>query len=210
MFGYIYFCVIKYNCYKKNNLLYDWIAFFDTDEYLVLNQNNMTIQNFLNNSRYKNCESIQINWKVFTDNNQLQYENKPLNERFPEVIKKFKKINGVRKVIVRGNLANYSSRKSFNCHSVFYSNQSCDSNGRFRDGYYIDPPEYKYAILNHYATKTITEFCDKLKRGWGNSPFKLNLNDKLKYKFFNYFFTYNEKTIEKIQIFNALMNTSFE
>ena len=47
-----------YDCYKKNNLFYDWIAFFDVDEYLVLYKDK-NIQKFLTSSRYKNCEIIR-------------------------------------------------------------------------------------------------------------------------------------------------------
>ena len=47
---------------------------FNTDE---------SIQDFLDNPRYNNCENIQFNWRVFNDNEQLDYEDKPLNERFP-------------------------------------------------------------------------------------------------------------------------------
>ena len=28
-----------YDCFEKNHLFYDWVAFFDTDEYLTLNPN---------------------------------------------------------------------------------------------------------------------------------------------------------------------------
>jgi len=197
-----------YDCYEKNNLFYDWIAFFDVDEYLELIPKNISIQDFLNNSRYKNCESIKINWKVFTDNNQLYYEDKPLNERFPEEINQSQKINGVRKVIIRGNLLNYSQRKSFNPHSIFKSNKSCDSNGKIREGYFIEPPEYKYAILNHYVTKTIKEFCDKIKKG--HSFFNRILDNNLINYYFHYFFKYNKKTKEKISIFNNEFNTTFK
>ena len=31
------------DCYHKNNLLFDWIAFFDVDEYLTFNPNNLKL-----------------------------------------------------------------------------------------------------------------------------------------------------------------------
>ena len=48
-----------YDCYKRTNLIYDWIAFFDVDEYLILNEVNK-IQNFLLDSRYDYCEMVKI------------------------------------------------------------------------------------------------------------------------------------------------------
>jgi len=56
-----------YDCYKKNNLFYDWIAFFDADEYLVLYKDK-NIQKFLTSSRYKNCEIIRyIKTRIYQD-----------------------------------------------------------------------------------------------------------------------------------------------
>jgi hypothetical protein len=75
-----------YDCYKKNNLYYDWITFFDIDEYLVLNKEN-NIQQFLTSSRYDKCELVKVNIAFYTDNNQLEFEDKPLMERFTEKAK---------------------------------------------------------------------------------------------------------------------------
>ena len=41
---------IFYDCYEKNNKNYDWLSFFDFDEFLELG-NNIKIQEFLNNKR---------------------------------------------------------------------------------------------------------------------------------------------------------------
>ena len=38
---------IYYDCYEKNNKNYDWLSFFDFDEFLVL-RNNERIQEFFN------------------------------------------------------------------------------------------------------------------------------------------------------------------
>ena len=196
-----------YDCFEKNHLFYDWIAFFDTDEYLTLNPNNLKIQQFLNNPRYSNCESIKINWKVFSDNGQLAFEDRPLNERFTEEVNKYNKINEVFKVILRGNLSKYSLRKSFNSHDIFLSNKSCDSNGKIRYEFHIKP-EYKYAKLNHYYTKSIKEYCKKLKRG--RAFLNKTLLSNLKHHYFLYFFLFNKKTNEKVAIFNNEFNTTFK
>ena len=36
------------DCYEKNNLKYDWLSFFDIDEYLELIPSSLKINNFLN------------------------------------------------------------------------------------------------------------------------------------------------------------------
>ena len=62
-----------FDCYKRNNLIYDWLAFFDVDEFLILKKN-INIQNFLIDSRYDYCEIIKINWRMITDGGKLDYE----------------------------------------------------------------------------------------------------------------------------------------
>ena len=46
------------DCYEKNNLTYNWLSFFDFDEFLELKPKNIKIQNFLNDIRFKNCQNI--------------------------------------------------------------------------------------------------------------------------------------------------------
>ena len=196
-----------FDCYKRNYLFYDFIAFFDVDEYLELNQNN-NIQEFLSDSRFDNCEIIKINWKVFSDDNKLKYEDKPLNERFTKAIKLDDHLNTVYKLIIRGNISKYFLKKIYNPHEIFESNKTCDSNGKIRKVINIKPPEYKLASLNHYYTKTIKEYCQKIKKGdvFYNRP----LGIKLLRFFFNSFFSYNEKTKEKISIFNEEFNLTWK
>ena len=198
-----------YDCYEKNNLFYDWISFFDVDEYLVLNPENITIQKFLNYSQFDNCEIIKINWKLFSDNNLLDFEDKPLNERFKQEYNSSDILNIVAKTIVRTKLYNYSSRKSYNPHTIFYSNYSCDSNGKVSLGYNVKPPEYKNAYLCHYMFKTIKEYIIKKKKG---DSFYQNykINKKTIRYLFNYYFQYNKKTKEKVAIFNKEFNSTFQ
>ena len=66
------------DCYEKNSLKYDWLSFFDIDEYLKLIPSNLNIHNFLNNKRYKYCQNVKINWLIYRCNNCLFYENKSL------------------------------------------------------------------------------------------------------------------------------------
>ena len=137
----------------------------------------------------------------------MAFEDRPLNERFTEEVNKYNKINEVFKVILRGNLSKYSLRKSFNSHDIFLSNKSCDSNGKIRYEFHIKP-EYKYAKLNHYYTKSIKEYCKKLKRG--RAFLNKTLLSNLKHHYFLYFFLFNKKTNEKVAIFNNEFNTTFK
>ena len=197
-----------YDCYQRNNLIYNWIAFFDVDEYLILKPENFKIQDFLINKRYIDCEAIKINWRIFTDNNKIYYEKGPLNKRFKKPSLISKKANEVTKIIIRGNLSNYALRKSYDAHEIFYSNKSCDTNGHKRKGPRINPPIYNFAILNHYFTKTIKEYISKIKRGHAYYQWKIN---KTVLDFYlSAFFRYNIKNKKKLSIFNNAFNTTYK
>jgi hypothetical protein len=83
---------IMNDCFIKNFENYEWLIFFDIDEYIHL-KDYKSIKNFLNNDKFKNCQKIQLNWVYHTDNNILYYENRPLKERFPEIEDNAKKNN---------------------------------------------------------------------------------------------------------------------
>ena len=95
-------------CYKKNNKNFNWIAFFDVDEFLYI-VNYTNINDFLVLPKFKKCQSILINWKYYGDNNKLHYEPKPLIERFTKPFyftnkNKPKHYFYAAKTIVRGGL----------------------------------------------------------------------------------------------------------
>ena len=160
-----------YDCYKKNKNHYDWLSFFDFDEFLELKQNNITIQEFLGNNLYKNCQNIKINWLIYkSENESLYFENKPLQLRFGKP-----KLNDIAnkhiKSTVRGHLKeNYWSKWS-TPHSSSNNFISCSSSGKKIDSItpFLDPPEYQYAKIKHYGQKSFEEYCKKLKRGWPDS-----------------------------------------
>ena len=195
-----------YECYENYNLQYDWISFFDIDEYLILEPRNLTIQEFLESPRYNNCESLQLNWRVFTDNEQLDYIDKPLMERFP-IETKYKSENMHVKTSVRGRL-NYTKIKKIGSQHTLYSNIiACTCSGRPTDwNYYVWPPDFKFASLNHYVTKSINEFFYKKYKTKVDVD---KIPEKRKIKLFNYFFAVNKKTQEKVDIFNKIFHTNY-
>ena len=188
-----------YDCYERNKNKCNWISFFDIDEYLILEPNNIKIQDFLDDKRYQDCESIVFYWKIFTDNNLLEYHNKPVTERFKE--RKEHELNRYFKIISRGNL---TLNKSYISHNIWKNAKFCNSFGKPKFSNY--PHLHKHAYINHYTTKSIREYCNKLKKGdvyWNDRPINLT-------KRFNLFFSVNEKTKEKVKIFNEELNTSFQ
>ena len=185
-----------YDCYENHNKKYDWLTFFDIDEYLILKPNGTKIHEFLENERYKNCPIIKINWVLYSDNDQIKYENKSVLERFTQVTK-YKIDNYNIKSIMRANIPYYKFNRSYSPHYLYYKVKSCSTSGKFINGtYYSHFLDYKYAILNHYNTKTVTEDTKKLKKGIATS--KLYLSNRVLKFYFNRFFAINNKTKEKV------------
>ena len=185
-------------CYKVYNNNYDWIAFFDVDEFLYI-KNFTNIKQFLSLNKFKKCQSIIINWKYYGDNNKLYYENKPLHERFT-VPFYFKKKNSKNKYY-------YSAGKSIIRGKInliwglfphyIRSTKNCRPNGKILKNYF-SPPQYSFAYVRHYLTMSTEEFIERLKRG--NVLFKTN-KKYIKYRIKNYYFLFNKKTFEKLNLF---------
>ena len=194
-----------YDCYQKNYKRYKWLAFFDFDEFLELAPNYTTIQQFLDNKIFYNCQNIKINWLMFTDNDLIKYENKPLKERFTTPLYND---SLVIKSIVRGNLNLNYWEKATNPHTSKIGFYSCSSSGKniSSTSFMIDIPEYNFAFLKHYHTKTIEEYIIKLNKGYADHVDYPGDWKKVRIK---NFFDINKKTKEKLDYFKKYLNYSF-
>lgn len=192
------------DCYEKNKNNYDWLSFFDFDEFLELKRNK-NIKEDLSNKKFKKCANIKINWLMFTDNDLLYYENITLQKRFATP-RLHDNINLIIKSTVRGNLKFNYWRSMNNPHSSSNYLTACDSNGNITDPtkFYSSSINYEISYLKHYSTKTIEEYCNKIKRGRADLLVKLD-NKTLEY-YFNYFFERNKKTKKKIDYFKKFFN----
>ena len=117
------------DCYKRYNKFYDWLIFFDVDEFIFLKNYN-SLKSFLNRKRFEKCNRVEFNWIFYTDNNLLYYEDKPLQERFierePKAQGKKKNIKSMVKSAIRGNLKNII----ITCpHALTKFVRGCDSFG---------------------------------------------------------------------------------
>ena len=81
-------------CYQNNYDKYDWLIFYEIDEFIYLKHYN-NIKTFLNQKRFIKCKSIQLNWVHRSDSNLMLYDKRPLSIRFKEKGKnvKYKKFN---------------------------------------------------------------------------------------------------------------------
>ena len=192
------------DCYEKNKNNYDWLSFFDFDEFLEINKNK-NIKEYLNNKIFKKCANIKINWLMFSDNDLLYYENIPLQKRFTTPLY-HDNANIIIKSTVRGNLKFNYWRSMNNPHSSSNYLTACNSMGNITNPttFYSSPFNHEYSYLKHYPTKTIQEYCNKIKKG--RADLLIKIDNKTLENYFNYFFERNKKAQKKIEYFKNSFN----
>ena len=161
------------DCRKKNFRKFNWLVFYDMDEFIFL-RNFSNINDFLNQKKFQKCQRIQLNWFFHTDNNLIYYDNRTLAERFPEKDKRWKgiKIGGIEgiKSILKGNI----DMKIYDIHILNSQLISCDGFGNIKkiQGIITNESDHYYYYIDHYYSKSTEEFVNKLMRGsvtYGNT-----------------------------------------
>ena len=183
------------DCYKKNYKKFNWLMFYDIDEYISL-ADYSNIKYFLNEKKFSSCQLIYLNLITHTDNNHLYYENKSLFERFPERVP-MEKPEGKRlevKFILRGNISNikiknqhYCNKKLKNCNGFGKENTTLSIHTYF--------PDYKYYYIDHFFSKSTEEFIDKIVKG----DCRYSKPKKIKIRKIKRYFDQSSQTKDKIQ-----------
>ena len=191
------------DCYEKNNKNYNWLSFFDIDEFLDLKPKNIKIQEFLNNERFNYCQNIKFNWLLYSDGDKVHFENKPIEERFTESLFN-NTLNNHVKSTVRGNLTTNYWIGARNPHTGINNYNCCNPSGKqiSKISPYNKPYDYKYGFLKHYRTKTIEEYINKIKKGKPDAQ-------KDNFYMIRMFFLTNRKTKEKLDIFKKEFNINY-
>ena len=179
------------HCYKNNFFKYDWLIFYDMDEYIYL-KNVFNIKKFLNKPIFNKCIFIRLNNIYHSDNNNLHYINKSLSERFPEIIHNMKKYPI--KTILKGNITGI---KITNVHFLSQNKKikACNGFGNVvkKINLYADKVDQKNYYINHYCFKSTEEFISKLIRGSAVYGLKIRMLIKIRF-----YFAYNKITLNKI------------
>lgn len=183
---------------------YDWVVFIDVDEFIVL-ENYQNIKEFLNLDRFKDCDSIKMNWKIFSDNELIDVvdDDYSVMKRFTESIDHEE--NHFQKAIIRGNVDIGNSQICG--HGYYYGdcnylsvNVLGERVNNHHVGCYNFPIIHRECWVNHYPTKSIGEYIrQKYFRGGPN-------RNPQRYYNLNYFWKYNKRTDEKEKYAKELIN----
>ena len=192
-------CFAYRDCYSKNSKNFDWLSFFDFDEFLEVTPKARTIQEFLGNKRYDKCVNVKINFLYYTDNDLLYYDPRPLQVRFTKPCYKCYN-NMVIKSTVRGGLDKNYWAIGCTPHTSHANYTSCNSLGEVihhKSGV-VKPPIFLYARLKHYYSKSLQEYVNKSKRGDAFIPTYWNQGRKMQK--FRHYFLYSNRTKEKEEL----------
>ena len=177
------------DCYKKNFLQYDWLLFFDIDEFIFL-KDFYNIKSFLNQTKFNDCKIILLNWVIRSDNELIYYDNRSLFTRFKKRGKKIKNAIDV-KPILRGSI----STKIIDAHQINNRLKKCDGFGRkkYFEGINDKNPDYQFYYLNHFYSKSTEELVNKILRG------SVSYGPNKRLYIIDYYFDINKITLEKIE-----------
>ena len=213
-------CYIEtYNTLKTNSD-FQWLFFIDIDEYIDIK--NSTLKEYLNNNKFNNYDTIVFPWVIYTDNNKLSYETGSLITRFPiqsktpaNIVKCCVRIGKNIKDITQHLLIHFMILNDEKiCYDTgepakfTYLNLDINKTGilqKIRSIHYpIEKINDSNIIIRHYKFKTVEEYLIRqYKRHWGTSKHHTDKPKTISSLEKN-FFLYNEKTPEKIKIFNKL------
>ena len=179
-------------CYRENFDKFDWLIFYELDEFIHLS-NYSNIKLFLNEEKFNKCNLIYLNLLCHTDNNLLFYENKSLAERFPEIApitRRGGKLLEI-KCIMRGHIPGLIIKSNHECNRKYIN---CNGFGHLNKHKrrFATENDYKYYYIDHYYSKSTEESINKINKGdaqWRKLGFTLHRIDK--------YFSQSEFTEEK-------------
>ena len=191
-------------CYKEYGKKYNWICFFDCDEFLTF-KDDIKIDGYLSKEIFKKYNAIKINWMCYGDGDMVRSDGRPLLERIQNPVMPLNKKIGFDfpenchiKSIVRGGLV--SPQFMGQPHSTNVAKQ-CTASGKPVDKIMspFNSIDYEQAWLRHFSTKTAEEYCNKMIKGFPDRDW--NIDKEAKFLIETRFFRYNQITEEKINVF---------
>lgn len=189
------------DCYDRHNQEYEWMGFFDFDEMVIVEDEN----NLPTMLKQYTADVVVLSWRVMTDNELTQYDERPMVERFTEGTGEDFAINGHTKPFVHSGIAGIS-----------FNDPHCPNAPKLKvvnvlgeqvEQVPIQPRAmHRVAWVNHYDTKTAWEYVNvKWKRGTccGDA-----YTEEKRKSMVDYFFGINKRTPEKESILGVKKKVS--
>ncbi len=184
------------DCWDKHHNEYDWIAFFDADEYFTPN-NTSDIKDFLNNDIYNDYYVVTVKNLDYDDNDMI------INDSNTRLDKYTRTSQQIRNIFVKSIIRCKDNKISFtdsglSCHVPTIENEDfiCNVDGvtHHLHGHIWSIISEKNAVLKHFPTGCIDDFVK-----YKSVRKHINMSDEVG---LNYFGKYNKLTQEKIDYYN--------
>lgn len=205
-----------YECYENESMNFDWICFFDIDEFLTFRKNGLTLKGFLRQDKFDNFDTICVSWEHFDDNNQIYPETRPVMERFTHISKIER--YGIKSIVRTGKkIFDKTLRNMIHCFRlegfrICYVDgtpiEQFNKNGELKTWWLIDKQKHLMSeiVLNHYKTKCLKEYFSRhVGRHWGTSKLFTKKSKSIIDCILDYFM-YNELTKEKIKFCQKMLD----
>lgn len=186
-------------CYREYGNQYDWVMFFDIDEYIFINSD-PDIKSYLSDRKFDPYNLIQLNWLCVGDCGQTHNDGRHIRIRLNSYLPIDSKVsydfpeNFHTKSIVRGKLNNMIWNVT--PHVPYVEGNYCNASSIPINGLNVFVPyDFRCAGLLHYTTKTADEYANKVIKGFPDG------NPITKERMVDLFFKRNEVTKEKVEIF---------
>jgi len=168
-------------CLKKARGKTRWLWFLDIDEFLCPHVDNF--KEWLQQFEY--APGICIHWRNFGSNGHLEYENKPVVERF------LRRENGINKY-VKSIVDPNRTFECFDPHRFTHRGKPVDENHKIINDRDSIPQggTCKHCQINHYVTKSLGEFL--LRRSYPRGFTGKENKDLEPYKDLNSYFKRND------------------
>ncbi|ORY29709.1 hypothetical protein LY90DRAFT_512807 [Neocallimastix californiae] len=184
------------DCYYNNYKEFDWMFFFKVEEFISIDYKYNNIFEFLND--FNEYDGIEVQNRIYGDNGNLYYENKPVIERFRNnnnVV-----FSNYVKILLK--CKNYNNNLLFNNNGIIKKGLHIKDYNNFTiSKHYEGIPVY----LDYYYTKSTEEY---IKRNFIENYNINNKNKNNKHYSFNHlkkkYFKYNKVTKDKKRMFNLL------
>jgi glycosyltransferase involved in cell wall biosynthesis len=164
---------------KAYGLEFDWIAFLDSDEFLIPSEP-VTINTLLD--RYASFSGIAIPWAIYGANGHEDFPNAPVLQSFTRrASEDFFPARHVKSIIRPRFAARCMNPHCFDL-AGHTSGSYCDPQGQpmhwlpapehggILAGVARDTPDYGVCRVNHYFTRSRAHWQAKLRRGYPGAP----------------------------------------
>ena len=182
-------------CFLQYRSQYDWLIFIDIDEFIMIDDKFNNIKEFISSPIFKDVDIIRLNWKLYSGEEEFDtLNNYNVLNRLTNSIDH--KENNFGKSIINSNIQ-YIGGEIYG-HGYFENKNLKVVNAiggpALNEWSTVsNVPIYTNAWINHYPTKTISEYINqKYFRGGAN-------NNNSRYSTLDYFFKYNNKNDDIIK-----------